>query len=137
MQVFSGVLPGWLSGKESACQCRKRGFEPSVGKIPWRRKWQPISVFLPEESHGQRSLAGYCPWGPKKLNTAWRLSSNSSELHSSWQRSLRRFWGPGASHQPPESILRTNNGKTVGPQCIYLQAGNKSSQSLAAYDNKH
>ena len=39
------------------------------GKIPWRRKWQPTSVFLPGESHGQRSLAGYSPWGCKELDT--------------------------------------------------------------------
>ena len=44
------------------------GFDPCVGKIPWRRKWQPIPVFLPEESHGQRSLVGYSPWGHKEHN---------------------------------------------------------------------
>ena len=37
-----------------------------VGKIPWRRKWQPTPVFLPGKSHGQRSLAGYRPWGCKR-----------------------------------------------------------------------
>ena len=36
-----------------------------IGKIPWRRKWQPTPVFLAGESHGQRSLAGYSPWGCK------------------------------------------------------------------------
>ena len=36
------------------------------GKIPWRRAWQPTPVFLPGESHGQRSLAGYSPWGCKE-----------------------------------------------------------------------
>ena len=36
---------------------------------PWRRKWQPAPVFLPGESHGQRSLAGYGPWGHKELDT--------------------------------------------------------------------
>ena len=54
-------LPWWLSNKEPACQCRRhkrRGFNPWVGKIPWRRKWQPTPVFLPGKSHGQRSLAG-------------------------------------------------------------------------------
>ena len=64
---FDG-LPRWLSGKESACQCRRRGkhgLDPWVGKTPWRRKWQPILVFLPGESHGQRSLVGYSPWGCK------------------------------------------------------------------------
>ena len=39
------------------------GFDPSVGKIPWRRKWQPTPVFLPGESYGQRSLGGYSSWG--------------------------------------------------------------------------
>ena len=38
----------WLSGKESACQWRRRGFDPWVRKIPWRRKWQPTPVFLPQ-----------------------------------------------------------------------------------------
>ena len=40
----------WLSGKESVCQCRRRGLVPWVGKIPWRRKWQPTPVFLPGKS---------------------------------------------------------------------------------------
>ena len=41
-------------------------FNPWVGKIPWRRKWQPISVFMPGKSHGQRSLASYGPWGHRE-----------------------------------------------------------------------
>ena len=44
---------------------KRRGFNPWVGKIPWRRKWQPTPVFLPGKSHGQRSLASYSHWGPK------------------------------------------------------------------------
>ena len=39
-------------------QCRRRGFDPWVGKITWRRAWQPTPGFLPGESHGQRNLAG-------------------------------------------------------------------------------
>ena len=57
-------LPWWLSSKESACQCgrhMRHGFDPWVRKIPWRRKWQPTSVFLPGKPHGQRSLVGYSP----------------------------------------------------------------------------
>ena len=38
-------------------------FDPWVGKIPWRRKWQPTPGLLPGKSHGQRSLEGYCSWG--------------------------------------------------------------------------
>ena len=42
-------------------------FNPWVGKIPWKRKWTPTSVFLPGKSHGQRSLEGYSPWGHKRV----------------------------------------------------------------------
>ena len=55
-------LPGGASGKEPACQCRRhkrRAFDPWVGKIPWRKAWQPTPIFLPGESHGQRRVAGY------------------------------------------------------------------------------
>ena len=46
------------------------GFDPWVGKIPWRRKWQPIPVFLPGKFHGQRSLVGYSPQDSKELDMA-------------------------------------------------------------------
>ena len=49
------------------------GLNPWVGKILWRRKWQPISVFLPGESHGRRSLVGYSPRGHKELDMTERL----------------------------------------------------------------
>ena len=49
--------------------------DPWVRKIPWRRKWQPSLVFLPGESHGQRSLAGYSPWGCEESDTTERLST--------------------------------------------------------------
>ena len=61
-------VPRWLSGRESACQCRRHrrpGFDPWVRKIPWRRKWWPTPVFLPGESHGQRILEDYSPWSHK------------------------------------------------------------------------
>ena len=54
-------LPGGTSGKQPTCQCRRcrrRRFNPWVGKIPWRRAQQPTLVFLPGESHGQNSLEG-------------------------------------------------------------------------------
>ena len=61
-------LARWLTYKSTRLQCRRhrrRGFDPWVRKIPWRRKWQPTPVFLPGKSHGQRSLVGYSPWGQK------------------------------------------------------------------------
>ena len=65
-------IPRWCSGKESACQCRKCKrcrFNLWVRKIPWSRKWQPTSVFLPGKSHGQRSPADYSQWG--WLSMSW------------------------------------------------------------------
>ena len=51
-------------------------FDPWVRKISWRRKWQPTPVFLPGESHGQRSLAGYSPWRHEESGMTERLSTN-------------------------------------------------------------
>ena len=68
---------------------QRLGFDPCVGKIPWRRKWQPTAVFLPGESHGWRSLAGYSPWGRKESDMTERLHSlTHSEL---WE--LTQDWG--------------------------------------------
>ena len=57
--------------KKSVCQyrrCKRCRFDHWFGKIPWRRTWQPTPVLLPGESHGQRRLAGYSPWGHKDLD---------------------------------------------------------------------
>ena len=70
-------VPWGLRGKEPTCQCRSHEFDPWVGKIPWRRKWQPIPVFLPGKSHGQRNLGGSSPWGHKESDTTERLNHNS------------------------------------------------------------
>ena len=72
--------PGGCNGKELTCQCKKCKrckFDLWVMKIPWRRKWQPTPVFLPGESHGQRSLMGNSPWGCKELDTTERQSINT------------------------------------------------------------
>ena len=68
-------FPGALVGKESTfnagsrLQCKKHGFNPWVGKIPWGWEWQPTPVFLPGKSQGRRNLVGYSPWGHKELDT--------------------------------------------------------------------
>ena len=57
-------FPGGAAGKEPTCQCRRRKrseCDPWVGKIPWRRAYQPTVVFLPRESHRRRRLVGYSP----------------------------------------------------------------------------
>ena len=71
---MSKGFPRPPSDEESTCQCRRCRFNPWFGKIPWGRKWQPIQVFLPGKFHGQRSLAGYSPWGYKELDMTEQLS---------------------------------------------------------------
>ena len=69
-------------------QCRRPGFNPWVGKIPWRRKWKPTPVFLPGEFLEQRNLVGYSPWGHKESDrTEWlilllSLSKSNQIWHS-------------------------------------------------------
>ena len=73
-------LPRWLRGRDSLCQsrrCRRCRVNPWVRKIPWRRKQQPTPVFLPEEYHGQRSLAGYHPWNHKESSMIKQLSMHT------------------------------------------------------------
>ena len=73
-------FPGGSSGKEPTCQCRRFErcrFNSWVGKIPWRRAWQPTLVFLPGESHGQRSLVGYRPQGHKESDMTEPLSMHT------------------------------------------------------------
>ena len=58
-------------------QCRRHRFNVWVGNIPWRRKWLPIPIFLPDQSHGQRILAGYSPKCCKELDM-------TEHMHTSW-----------------------------------------------------
>ena len=95
--------------KRIRLQCRrhrKHEFNPWVGKIPWKRACQPTPVFLPTESHGQRSLVGYSPWGRKELDMTeatehtpdgvspleglytWRMPGSIQKPH--WWAHLRR-----------------------------------------------
>jgi len=95
-----------VSGKEPACQYRRRkgqGFDPLVGRIPWGRKWQTTPVFLPGESHGQRSLACYHRVAKSQtqlndlahrkisLNSIPPKSSSSTESHISGKKKSKRI----------------------------------------------
>ena len=64
----TGASLVWLRRLRILLQCRRHEFSPWVGKISWRRKWQPTPVFLPGKSHGQKSLVGYSPWCSKRLD---------------------------------------------------------------------
>ena len=65
-------LPSWPRWLRICLQCRRPEFDSWVGKISFRREWQPTPVFLPGEFNRQRSLAGYSSWGYKELGmTEW------------------------------------------------------------------
>ena len=76
-------------------QCRRPGFNLWVGKIPWRGKWQPTPVFLLGKSHGQRSLAGYSPWGGKELDMTEHTAETSAPEQGEYSRDQRADGGGG------------------------------------------
>ena len=81
-------FPGGTSSKNSTCQCRRHrrhGFNPWVGRIPWRREWQPTPIFLPGESHGQRSLAGYSPRNCKESDSVEHTQHRTGLSIFAWQ----------------------------------------------------
>ena len=91
-------FPRGASVKEPACQWgrhKRREFSPWVGTTPWRRGWPPTLVFLPGESHGQRSLAGYSPWGCKESDATEWLTLSFGE----W------FFRPHCVHSRPHCPL--------------------------------
>ena len=98
-------LPPWLSNKEPACNGEQQ--EPWVrvllGKIPWRRKWQPTPLFLPGKFHGQRNLAGCSPWCGKRVRNALATKQQkiscrgvgydvSDSVHINWNFSWYPSW---------------------------------------------
>ena len=74
-EISLNMLKTWLPSdsvvrhQPANAGSRRCGFAPWVGKVHWRRAWQPTPGFLPGESHGQRSLVGYSPWGRKESDT--------------------------------------------------------------------
>ena len=116
--VLSG-LPWWLGGKESACQFRTHGFDPWVGKIPWRREWQQTPVFLPRKSQGQRRLAGYSPWGHKKSDMTATNTYTHTHIYTHTEAVVwRRKWQPIPILLPGESHGQRSLGglKSMGSQ---------------------
>ena len=103
-RLSSISLPWWLSGQQFVCQYmrhRRHQFDPWVERIYWRRKWQPLPVFLPGKSHGQRSLEGYIVFGVAKSRTwlsNWTLTSKGSNwvnhayiMRPSWNPKRKEF----------------------------------------------
>ena len=104
----------WLRWLRLRLQCGRPGFSPWVGQIPWRRERLPTPVFWPGEFHGQRSLAGYSPWGLKELEMTERLwlslyGRTLLFIHSKYH-SLHRLI-PDSQSTPPlaHSLLATTS----------------------------
>ena len=80
-----GGFPSGSVGKKICLQGRRHSrhrFDPWVRKIPWR-KWQPTPVFFPGDSHGQRSLVCYSPWGHQELDmTEWLSTRTRTQAHT-------------------------------------------------------
>ena len=87
-------FPGHSDSKSVCLQCGRPRFGPWVGKILWRRKWQPTEVLSPGKSHGQRSLVGYSPWGRKESDT-------TEQLHFHFHLFSRSFSGSSAVKNLP------------------------------------
>ena len=80
---YLGRIPvEWLRCWRICLQCRRPGFDPWVGKIPWRSRWLPTPVFMPGEFHGQRSLAGYHPESHKESYPTERLTNIHTPIES-------------------------------------------------------
>ena len=77
-------LSDWTELIRGTGRCR---FDPWVGKIPWRKKWQPTPVFLPGKSYGQMCLAGYRPWRRKELDT-----TEATEHEHEYPTYMRKQW---------------------------------------------
>ena len=84
-QWFTG-LPWRLRQWKIWLQCGRPRFNPWVSKISWRLEWLPTPVFLPGESHGQRSLVGCSPWGHKESDmTEWLTHTHThTHTHTQW-----------------------------------------------------
>ena len=132
-------FPGVSDCKESACNARRPRFDSWVQKMPWRREWLPTPVFLPRESHEQRSLAGYSPWVHKELDMTEQLTLLSYVGRIDWtighvvQLSLQPIFSPqrlgwyplcGSKSQPSNPMV----GLPGLPAPILSHAINKNHQ---------
>ena len=121
----------WLTGKESACQCKRCRSHPWVRKIPRRREWQPTSVSLPGESHEQRNLESYSPWVCNEWDMTERLSThNGSRRGNEGTREAEKTGGEG--ERPCVGIRGKNRATTVEEEGTALQRKfNPSTQQKA------
>ena len=127
-------FPGGSDGKKYACNAGELGSIPGSGRSPGRREWQPIPVFLPGQSHGQRILVGYSPLGHKESDTTEQLTHKfikSGVLlirnhHKQW---VSEYWtiaprrNKGLSSYKPliTTFSTTDQYLTLFSVCFYLK----------------
>ena len=104
---------------------------PVVRKIPWRRKWQPTPVFLPGESHGQRSLQGYSSWGHKELDTT-EVTEHTALQFKRTQNSQHR--GESRPLGLESSFRKRPQGNSLVSQWLRLVPENDHSQARKPND---
>ena len=117
------VLFWWLSGKRICLPSRRCRFSPWVGKIPWRRKWQPTPVFLPGKSHGGRKLADFSPWGLREFDIDSTHTHTHTHTHTGILFRLKK-WNPIICSSMDESwrnYAMWNKLVTEGKSTIWLQ----------------
>ena len=125
-KLGAALPPWWLRWYRMCLQYRRPKFDPWVRKIPWGREWQPTLVFLPGDSHGQRSLVGYSPWVCKesdtneqlpqisntylltewiniiaKINTRWLVTVITWHLYASYARDDSESWSLQSTYTSP------------------------------------
>ena len=114
------LLHRWLRWYSVCLQCGRPRFDPWVGKIPWRRKWQPTPVLLPGKFHGWRNLVGYSAGGHKELDTTEQLHSlelvcsgtsfPTPGLAPIQKKCCEEYCGLEATHQQREGLGRQREG---------------------------
>ena len=77
-QSYHWGLPGSSAVKNPPANVGDLGLILWVGKVSWTRKWQPLPVFLPGKSHGQKGLVGYSPWACQELDATWELNNKNN-----------------------------------------------------------
>ena len=75
--TFCLSIRGFPGGASQCRRHKKHGFNPWAGKIPWKRAWQPIPVFLPGESPRAEEPGGYSAWGHKESDMTYQLSTQT------------------------------------------------------------
>ena len=122
---FLGIqnLPTGMPSKEYTCPSRRpkrQGFDPSYGKIPWRRNWQRTPVFSPGKFHGQWSLSVYSLWGPKQSDMTEQLSmhENLSTECNRWKSLITALLGSHAQvGRPHQTTPRSLEWSIVACSC--------------------